>query len=76
MLVGAILLIQHYAGWVPLRILGLHSFSQFGTLYVGLTGLFERRVHQHKYRSRFRKGLVFSRFDTSRNSLVHVGIVR
>ncbi len=35
----------HYKFWVYL--LSSHS----GTLYVGLTGFFDRRVHQHKYDS-------------------------
>jgi putative endonuclease len=33
----------HYKFWVYIL------SSRSGTLYVGLTGFFERRIHQHKY---------------------------
>jgi putative endonuclease len=35
----------HYKFWVY-----IHS-SRSGTLYVGITGFFEQRIHQHKYDS-------------------------
>ena len=35
----------HYKFWVYILC------SRSGTLYVGITGFFERRIHQHKYDS-------------------------
>ena len=39
------------ARWISLQILGLHSLQPFRYVYVGITGFFTRRIHQHKYDS-------------------------
>jgi predicted GIY-YIG superfamily endonuclease len=40
-----------HARWFPFQVLGLHPPSWSGTLYVGIAGFFDQRIHQHKYDS-------------------------